>query len=329
MGAINRARYGVLGVLVLLLVLAFPETGLTQAYPSKPIRLVVPYPPGGGLDIFARTVAPNLGGQLGQPVVIENRPGASGVIGADVVAKSPADGYTILAAFGSQYLQPFVSKHVAYDTRRDFTPIVGIARAANIVVLHPSVPATSMSELVTYAKARPGQIAYVTSGPGSSQHLAGLLLEMSADIKLLHVSYKGGGPALNDLIGGQVQMGILVLSTVWPQVKAGKIRALAVVESSRSRSAPDVPTVGEAAIPGYAMPDLWLGFLGPRSLPSAIVNRLNDEITIVAHSPDITPKLESMGYELTRSTAAQFSEQIDRSLEAYAKITAAAGIKPE
>ena len=186
-----------------------------------------------------------------------------------------------------------------------------------------------MSELVTYAKTRPAPIAYVTSGPGSSQHLSGLLLEMSANIKLLHVSYKGGGPALNDLIGGQVQMGILVLSTVWPHVKAGKIRALAVVESSRSRSAPDVPTVGEAAIPGYAMPDLWLGFLGPRGLPSAIVNRLNNEITIVAHSPGITPKLESMGYELTRSTPAQFSEQIDRSWEAYAKITGAAGIKPE
>jgi tripartite-type tricarboxylate transporter receptor subunit TctC len=331
MHSVDRSRIGcrVLCLCALLVVLGLPGTGLTQTYPSRPIRLVVPYPPGGGLDLFARTVAPKLGQQLGQPVVIENRPGASGVIGADVAAKSAPDGYTILIAFGSQYLQPFVSKNVPYDTRADFTPIVGIARAPNVVVVHPSVPAASITELVSYARARPGQIAYVTAGAGTSQHLAGLLMEMSGGIKMLHVSYKGGGPALNDLIGGQVQMGILVMSTVWAQVKAGKIRVVAVVESTRSKYAPEVPTIGEAAIPGYAMPDLWLGFLAPRGLPPAIVNRLNEEITVAAYSPDITPKLEVMGYELTRSTPAQFSEQIDRSLEAYGRITSAAGIKPE
>ena len=315
--------------LVLSWILAAPQPGLAQAYPSKPIRLIVPYPPGGGLDIFARTVSPRLGAQLGQPVVVENRPGASGVIGADAVAKSAADGYSVLIAFGSQYLQPFVSKNVPYDTRADFTPIAGIARTPNVVIAHPSFPVTSIKELVNFAKARPGAVAYVTAGAGTSQHLAGLLMEMSANVSLLHVSYKGGGPALNDLIGGQVQMGILVMSTVWPHVKAGKLRALAVVEASRSRSAPDVPTVGESGIPGYAMPDLWLGFLGPRGLAPAIVNRLNSEILSAARAPEIAPKLETMGYELTGGTAAQLAEQINRSMDAYAKITSAAGIKPE
>lgn len=309
--------------------LAAPQAARAQAYPSKPIRLVVPYPPGGGLDIFARTMGPRLGQQLGQPIVIENRPGASGVIGADAVAKAAPDGYTLLIAFGSQYLQPFVSKNVPYDTRNDFTPIVAVARVPNIVIVHPSFPATSMKELVDIAKAKPGAVAYVTAGAGTSQHLAGLLMEMSANISLLHVSYKGGGPALQDLIGGQVQMGILVMSTVWPQVKAGKLRPIAVVESSRSRSAPDVPTVGESGIPGYAMPDLWLGFLGPRALAPAIVNRLNAEFLSAARAPEIAPKLETMGYELTGGTPAQLAEQITRSMDAYGSITSGAGIKPE
>ncbi len=315
--------------LVLSWILAAPQPALAQPYPSKPIRLIVPYPPGGGLDIFARTVAPRLAAQLGQPVVIENRPGASGVIGADAAAKSAADGYSILIAFGSQYLQPFVSKNVPYDTRTDFTPIAGVARAPNVVIVHPSFLVTSIKELVNAAKARPGAVGYVTAGAGTSQHLAGLLMEMSADISLLHVSYKGGGPALNDLIGGQVQMGILVMSTVWPHVKAGKLRALAVVEASRSKSAPDVPTVGESGIPGYAMPDLWLGFLGPRGLSPAIVNRLNTEILSAVRAAEVAPKLETMGYELTGSTAAQLAEQINRSMDAYARITSSAGIKPE
>lgn len=324
-----RAWRALRSALLCLLAFAMAQSAAAQSYPSRPVRLVVPYPPGGGLDLFARAAVPRLSQQLGQPVVIENRPGASGVIGADVVAKSPADGYSFLIAFGSHYLQPFVSKNIPYDTRKDFTPIVGVAKAPIVVVMHPSVPIASMNELVAYARARPGQLAYVTAGTGTSQHLAGLLMEMSAKIGLLHVSYKGGAPALNDLIGGQVQMGILVMSTVWPHVRSGKIRALAVIESSRAKSAPDVPTVGESGIPGYAMPDLWLGFLGPRGLPSSIIERLNDEITVAVHAPEVTPKLEAMGYELTRSSAAQFAEQINRSLEVYGNITSKAGIKPE
>jgi tripartite-type tricarboxylate transporter receptor subunit TctC len=315
--------------IALTAVLAAPLAAFAQAYPTKPIRLIVPYAPGGGLDLFTRPVAAKLAEQLGQPVVVENRAGATGIIGADVVAKSAPDGYTILAAFASQYLQPFVSKNVPFDNLRDFTPIIGAARAPNTIVVNAAVPVGSMKELIDYAKANPGKVSYVTAGANSSQHMSGLRLARDAGIDLTHISYKGGGPALNDLLGGQVQMGILIMGTIMPHVQAGKLKLLAVVEDRRAKGAPNVPTVAEGGVAGYAMPDIWLGFLGPRGLPPEIVNRLNAEIAKATQAPEIRSRLETAGYEVTGNSPAEFADTIAKSVEVYRKITADAGIKPE
>lgn len=315
-------------LVALLALLVAPPIALAQAYPSRTIRLVVPASPGGGLDLFARPIAQYLSESMGQAVVVDNRPGASQAIGAQVVANAAPDGYTIQAWFSSQMLLPFSRKDVPFDNLRDFTPVIAIARVPNAVVVNPSLPIRSIKEFVDYAKANPGKIGYVTSGANSSQHLAGLLLAMSANVDILHVAYKGGGPALNDLLGGQVQAGILVLGTVRQQVQAGRLRAIAVVESTRSKTMQNLPTVGED-IPGYAMPALWCGVVGPRGLPSAIVNRLNAEIARAIVSPQITKGLEALGYEVAGSTPEQFAEIMKSSAEAYRRITAAAGIKPQ
>jgi tripartite-type tricarboxylate transporter receptor subunit TctC len=315
--------------ITLAALLAAPLVALGQPYPTKPIRLIVPYAPGGGLDLFTRPVAAKLGEQLGHPVLVENRAGATGIIGADVVAKAAPDGYTILAAFASQYLQPFVSKNVPFDGLRDFTPIIAAARAPNTIVVNSAVPVGSLKELIDYAKANPGKLGYVTAGANSSQHMSGLLLASAAGIDLTHISYKGGGPALNDLLGGQVQMGILIMGTIMPHVQAGKLKLIAVVEDRRAKAAPNVPTVAEAGVSGYAMPDIWLGFLGPRGLPPEIVNRLNAEILKAVQTPEIRARLEAAGYEVTGNTPAEFAATIAKSVEVYRKVTADAGIKPE
>jgi tripartite-type tricarboxylate transporter receptor subunit TctC len=316
--------------ILLAALLSAPLVGFAQTYPTKPIRLIVPYAPGGGLDLFTRPVAIKLGEQLGQPIVVENRAGATGIIGADVVAKAAPDGYTILAAFASQYLQPFVSKNVPFDGLRDFTPIIAAARAPNTIVVNSAVPVGSLKDLIDYARANPGKVAYVTAGANSSQHMSGLLLASAAGVDLTHISYKGGGPALNDLLGGQVQMGILIMGTIMPHVQAGKLKLLAVVEDKRAKGAPNVPTVAEGGVPGYAMPDIWLGFLGPRGLPPDIVNRLNTEIRRATNAPEVRSKLEAAGYEvMPDNTPAEFAATIAKSVEVYRKVTSDAGIKPE
>ncbi|MBI4292181.1 MAG: tripartite tricarboxylate transporter substrate binding protein [Betaproteobacteria bacterium] len=315
-------------LLALLALFLAPVAVSAQEYPSKPIRLVVPYAPGGGLDLFSRPVAQALTLSLGQPVVVENRAGAAAIIGAQVVANAAPDGYTLLALFGSQMLLPFVQKEIPFDNLRDFTPIIYTARVPNTVVVHPSMPIHSIKELVAYAKANPGKIGYVTAGTGTSQHVAGQLLGTMAKIDILHVPYKGGGPALNDLIGGQVQAGILVMGTVRPHIQSGKLRAIAVVESARARAMPNLPTVGEE-IPGYAMPTLWSGVVGPRGLPPAIVNRLNAEIRKAIVMPQVVKGLEALGFEVTGSSPEELAEIMRSSSEAYRKITASAGIKPQ
>jgi tripartite-type tricarboxylate transporter receptor subunit TctC len=292
------------------------------------IRFVVPAAPGGASDLLGRPIAQYLSESMGQPVVVDNRPGASQVIGAQIVANAAPDGYTLQVWFGSQMLLPFSRKDVPFDNLRDFTPIIATARVPNTVVVNPSLPIRSIKEFVDYAKANPGNIGYVTSGPNSAQHLAGLLLAMAANINILHIPYKGGGPALNDLLGGQVQAGILVLGTVRAQIEAGKLRAIAVVESTRSKAMPNLPTIGED-IPGYANPTLWCGIVGPRGLPSVIVSRLNTEIARAIVAPQVTKRLEALGYEVTGSTPEQFAEIMKSTAEAYRRITAAADIKPQ
>ena len=301
----------------------------SQNYPSKSVRLVVPYAPGGGLDVFNRPLSIKLAELMGQSVVIENRAGASGVIGADVVAKSLADGHTILSAFSSQILQPHVLKSVPFDNQRDFTPILEAARAPIAVVVNPALPVQSMKELIAYAKANPGKVGYVTAGSNTSQHLTGLMLEKVTGAQLIHVSYKGGGPALTDLLGGQVQMGILVLGPIMQHVQSGKLRALAVIESTRAKAAPQIPTLEDAGFGGATMPDTWIGYFGPRGLGAPITRQLNGWIQQAAQANDVRPRLEAAGYEVGGGTPEQFADKIRQTNDNYRRIVAAADIKPE
>jgi tripartite-type tricarboxylate transporter receptor subunit TctC len=314
---------------LIVLLLAAPLWVGAQAYPSKPVRLVVPYPPGGGLDLFARPLAQKVTELLGQPIVVENKPGASGTVGAAYVAREPADGYTLLLAPAAQYLQPFVSKNVPFDNSKDFTPVISAVNYHNVIVVHPELPIRSVKELVGYAKANPGKLAYVTAGQNSSQHLAGLLIAHMTGADLLHISYKGGSPALNDLLGGRVQMGILVQSTVMPHIKSGKLRPIAVVEGERARALPEVPTVAQGGLEGYAIPESWLGILGPGGLPKEVVSRFNQAANRAIADPELRARVEGMGYEITGSTPEQFQQQIDRTVVIYRRIVTNAGIKPE
>ena len=309
--------------------LTFATGALAQAFPMKPVRIVVPYAPGGGIDLVARPVAQRLSVQLGQPVVVENRPGASGIVGAEVVAKSAGDGYTLLVTGASHYLQPFVTRNIPYDTRNDFVPVAPIARAPILIVVNSAAPIRSIDELVEQSKQRVGGLPYVTAGPNSSQHLAALLLAGMTGAKLEHVAYKGGSPALSDLVSGEVPMGVLVMGTVWPQVKTGKLRPIAFVERAGSRNAPDVPVVGDR-VKGYAMPDLWVGALASRGTPAAIAQRLNDEIQQAAATPEVRERLEAIGYEvMPAQSVAMFTTTVNEALSVYQRITSDAGIKPE
>ena len=315
--------------ILVLALLAAPLIALAQPYPSKPVRLIVPYPPGGGLDLFARPLAQKVTELIAQPVIVENKPGASGVVGAAYVAQQPPDGYTLLLAAASQYLQPFVSKNVPFDNARDFTPIISAVNYHNVVVVHPELPIKSVKELVDYAKSNPGKLAYVTAGQNTSQHLAALLMGHMTGIELLHVSYKGGSPALNDLLGGRVQMGILVQSTVMPHIKSGKLRPIAVVEADRAKSLPEVPTVAQSGLAGYAIPESWLGILGPAKLPGEVVSRFHQAASKAIADPEVKARVEGLGYEITGSTPAEFQKQIDRTVEIYRRIVTTAGVKPE
>jgi tripartite-type tricarboxylate transporter receptor subunit TctC len=314
---------------LLLLLLAVPLVALGQGYPSKPIRFVVPYPPGGGLDLFARPFAQKVTELIGQPMIVENKPGASGVVGAAYVAQQPADGYTLLLAAASQFLQPFVSKNVPFDNTRDFTPIISAVNYHNVVVVHAELPIKTVKDLVDYAKTNPGKLAYVTAGQNTSQHLAALLIGHMTGIDLLHVSYKGGSPALNDLLGGRVQMGILVQSTVMAHIKSGKLRPIAVVEADRAKALPEVPTVAQSGLAGYAIPESWLGILGPGGLPKDIVNRFHQAAARAIADAEMKSRVEGLGYEITGSTPEEFQKQIDRTVEIYRRIVTTAGIKPE
>ncbi|MFM9885000.1 MAG: Bug family tripartite tricarboxylate transporter substrate binding protein [Burkholderiales bacterium] len=315
--------------LLLLAALCAPVTLLAQAYPTKPIRLVVPYAPGGASDTFARPIAQKLSEALSQPVVVDNRPGAGSIIGTDIVAKAAPDGYTLLVTFASHYLLPFFSKNVSFDTVKDFTPIGAAALTPMVLVTHPSLPVTTVRDLLEYGKKNPGKLSYAIAGSGSNQHLAGELLRIVGKIDLQVVPYKGGGPAVNDLVGGQVPMGILVLSTVYPHVKSGRLRALSVMETRRARNAPEIPTMAESGLPEFVVPDTWIGMLGPAGLPRAIVDRINAELVKAVNVPDVRAKLEGAGYEISTMGPDELADSVGKSINVYRRVVTAAGIKPE
>jgi len=308
---------------------AVPLIALAQAWPSKPIRLVVPYPPGGSTDLLARTIGQKVGEALGQAIVVDNRAGASGMLGSDIVARAAPDGYTILLGTGQTHgLTLLLSKTVLYDPVKDFTPITAAVEVPIILVVHPLVPGATAKDLIEWARKNPGKLAFGSSGTGSPHHLSGELLKQVAGYDMVHVPYKGAAPAVQDLIGGQIAAVFTTLSTALPHIKAGRIRAIGFVEAKRQPSVPEIPTIGES-VPGYAMPVSWLGFFGPAGLPEAILKRLNAEIVKAVQSSEVRDKLETAGMPVVGTTSDAFARMVKDDIETFRRIVNGAGLKPE
>jgi tripartite-type tricarboxylate transporter receptor subunit TctC len=306
------------------------NTGVwAQAFPTKSIRLIVPYPAGGVVDTAARAVGKKLADVLGQAVIVENQPGANATIGLVTVAKSPPDGHTIGLTSMVHYMVPFFSKNMPYDTLRDFTPIAPIAVVNDIVAVNPSVPVKTIQELIDHGRQSKTPLFYGTPGVGGSQHLGGLLLAQSTGLNLDHVPYKGGSIALADALGGQVPMVILAAPSVLPHLKTGKLRALGVIQDKRMRSAPDIPTVSET-ISGFAVPPLWIGILGPAGLPKAVSERLNQALRQAMRAPEVRQALEDRGYDMVAEVGVdEFLGSIKSDVEVIRKIVTTARIQPE
>lgn len=300
-----------------------------QSYPQRPIRMIVPFAAGGGTDITGRIVAQKLTASLGQTVVVDNRGGAGGVIGADMVAKAAPDGYTLLmAANGPIAVAPGLTKKMPYDSIADFSPVGLVTIYASVVVVHPSVPAKTMKELITYARANPGKLNFATPGAGSTNHLAVELLKAMAGIDLVHVPYKGTGIAIGDLIGGQVDLMSGDLPALLPHVRTGKLRALGVTSSKRTPLLPEVPTVSEGGVPGFESVG-WFAVLAPAGVPKPIITRLNGDLQKIIASDDMREKLSSLGAEPAGSTPEQLGAHIREQVVKWAKVVRAAGLKPE
>jgi tripartite-type tricarboxylate transporter receptor subunit TctC len=298
-------------------------------YPSRPIRLVLPFPPGGGTDSLARIMAPKLGELLGQPIVVDNRAGASGNIATDMVAKAEPDGYTVLMGFNTALtMNPSLYKRLPFDVQRDFKPITLLASAQYVLVVHPSLPVHSVAELVALAKARPGQLNYSSSGPGSPLHLAAELFKARTGVDIAHIPYKGGGPATIGLLGGQAQLMFGSVSAVMPHVRDGKLRALAVTGLQRSPVAPDLPTLAESGLPGFDVTS-WYGLLVPRNTPDAIVAKLAAAAQKVVQTPEVRETMAKQGLELTIDTPQQFAELIKTETATWAELIHRMNIQPD
>ena len=299
-----------------------------QKYPERPVRAVVPFPAAGGTDILARLFLQKIAERIGANFVIDNRAGAGGTIGTEIVAKAPPDGYTILVCSSSHTINPSVYKKLGYDPARDFAPVTMIASGPGLLVVHPSVPAKSVKELIALAKAKPGQLNYASAGNGTPPHLAAELFKSMAGIDLVHVPYKGNVPAFVDLISGAVSLSFPTITSGLPQVRAGKLRALGVTSKARSSVVPDVPTIAEAGLPGYES-STWYGMLAPAGTPKGIVMKLHQEMVEALKTPDMREKLAAQGLEPVGNTPAEFASIISAELVKWGKVVAAAGVKAE
>ena len=307
--------------------LAFPLAAHgAESYPDRPIRFIVPLAPGGAVDIAARAVAQELGTSLRQQVVVDNRSGGGGNIGAELAAKAPPDGYTMVMGSSSNFgVNPTLYKNLPYDAVRDFAPVSLVSFAPNALYVHPSVPANSVKELVALARAKPGTLNFASSGQGGSGHLAGELFKMVTGVDIIHVPYKGTGQALADTVGGQVQMQFGSVIAVLPHVKAGKLRALAVTVPRRVAALPQVPTMAEAGYPAVET-TVWNGVLVPAKTPRPIVERLNAEIVKILKRPDVRERFAAQGAEAVGSTSAEFAAHIRREIDKWGKVVRAAGL---
>ena len=323
------ARRAALSLAATLAILAPQASAAADAYPAKPIRFVVAFPPGGGTDIIARSIAQKLAERLAQQVVVDNRPGAGGNIGTDTVAKSAPDGYTMLmGSAGPLAINASLFASMPFDPVRDLAPVTLAASTPNVLVVHPSLRAATVNELIALAKARPGEINFASSGHGTPAHLAGELFNSMAGVKMVHVPYKGAAPALADLLGGQVQLMFSTMPPALPHVKDGKLRALAVTSSKRSRAMPELPTVDEVALPGFEA-NTWHGVVVPAGTPAAVVVRLNREIVAILHMPEVVARLSGQGAEALGSTPEEFAAYIKSETLKWAKVVRDSGAKAE
>lgn len=324
-----KRRHRLSALLASMLFLILSGGAHAQEWPTKSIRLIVPFPPGGGTDIISRFIGQKLSERLGQSVVIDNRPGAGGNIGTAMAAKAPADGYTLLMDPGSTItVNPSLYSNLQFDSVKDFAPVSLIAVNPYVVVVNPSVPANSIKELIALAKAKPGQLTFASSGAGQTTHMAGELFMLDTGVLLLHVPYKGGGPAIVDTMGGQTSMLFGNMGSVLPYIKAGKLRALAVTTSTRFAPLPDVPTVAESGVPGYDISE-WLGLFAPAGTPNEIVDRLHKEVVAILKSPGVAEKLSAEGFEPVGSAPAEFAAFIREDIAKWAKVVKQANIRIE
>lgn len=300
----------------------------TAPYPTRPIRLIVPFAPGGGTDITARSIALKLGERWGQQVVVDNRPGANGTIGVDLAAKSAPDGYTLTMISSSHAVNVNLLKTVPYDLLKDLAPVTQATRQPYSLVIHPSLPAKSVKQLIALAKARPGDLNFGSSGAGGLSHLAGALFGSLARINIVHIPYKGGNPALIDVIAGQIQMLFSTLLQANPHIRSGKLRALAVTTAKRWPGTPELPTMMEAGVAGYEVTQ-WYGMLAPAKVPPDITTRLNQEIARILHDPEVGKRLAADGAEAVGNTPEEFGAHIRSEVAKYAKIIRQIGLKAE
>jgi tripartite-type tricarboxylate transporter receptor subunit TctC len=312
--------------IIVALACLVPSLAPAQDYPAKQVRLVLPFPPGGGSDIIARVVAQKLTASLGQPVIVDNRAGASGNIAAEIVAKSPADGYTLLFGNSSLSISPAVFAKLNYDAVRDFTPISMASSYPFVLVSHPSLPVQSVKSLVALAKARPDQLTYASAGSGTMSHMAMELLRLNTGIKIVHLPYKGAAPAGVSLMSGESQCAFIVMPVVGPQVKAGKMRGLGVAAPTRSTAAPEIPTMEEAGIKGHIALQ-WNGFFAPARTPQAILDRLHREVAKAVHLPDVKQRFEAEGATPAGTSPAEFTAFFRSEAEKWADVAKRSGTK--
>ena len=324
---INKRQAGLV-LATLVLSLSAVGTALAQSYPDKPIRLVVPYPPGASTDAVGRIVGQKLSANIGQTVIVDNRAGASGNIGTEFVGRSAPDGYTfVMGTDATHASNSFLTANPTFDPIKDFTPLAIVAMNPIALVVHPSVPAKDLNELVAWLKANPGKGGFGSSGTGSPHHLAGELLKARTGAPLIHVPYRGGGPALNDLMGGQISLLFASAITVVPHIQSGKVKAIALTSAKRSGILPNVPTMGES-LDGFEMPS-WLAFFGPAKMPDAVTRRLSDELVKVLSDPDVRARLTAAGMDVVAGGQAELAELQRREYQSRGKLIRDANIKGE
>ena len=307
----------------------FGSAASAQPWPNKPIRILVPHAAGGVTDVITRIVAQPLGDALGQTIIVENRPGASGLLGTEVAARAAPDGYTLLMYVDTNTIFPSTVKQLAHDPDASFAPITLIALGSHVVVAHPSLPVSSLQELVVYAKANPGTLSYASPGTGSPQHLAGETIKQTTGIDVTHIPYKGGGQAIGDLVGGQVKIGVIGMAPVIPHYKAGKLKILAVTGGQRAAMLPEVPTVAESGLPGFSTLQ-WTGIVAPAGTPPEVISRVHAALTKILQQPAVIEKIAALGQEASPSaTPEAFQQMIRTEIKRWPAVVSAAGVKPE